>query len=599
MGATDQVEPRERDRIRPMAVAHSRTAIAPIDVSAVRTQLERVLTSSTFKQADRLKRFLRFIVDEAMAGRDNELKEYVVAVRVFEKEDSFDPRTDPLVRVQARRLRARLTQYYLEEGRDDEVIIDLPKGRYAPHFKGRDRASAQKRSVDTVLLAANTVSVQRIADCSADATLDYFCQGLREELLHRLASLPGLRVIADETASAERHSVSPAAMMINGSVRSSNGRLRITVHLVDGATGCYLWTHSSDGSVGDPFTAQDLVADAVASQVPELSRTALNKAKTENLAAHNLYRQGRYHLDQRTEEGLSRAVEFFERALEEDAHHASAMSGLSDAYSLLTHYGVRSPVDVWARAASAAATAVMLDDTSAEAHTSLAHAKSTQDWDWLGAEREFLRAIELDPRYATAHHWYAMSCLLPLGRLDDAREQILIAQSLEPVSSIIAREVSLIHYYRRDFAAALECCDHVVELNPHFAPAYWALGFIQEQRGELDESTAAFERAVQLSPQSPRMQAALGRALAISGKRALATKVLRTLNQLATHRYVSPADVSLVHFALEQNDTGFEWLERARAEHSFEMLSIKVDPKWDSLRKDERFAAIVSRVGTE
>lgn len=582
-----------------MSAPHSRTAAAALDARAIREQLERVLTSATFKQADRLKRFLNFIVDEAVEGRGNELKEYVVAVRVFEKEDSFDPRTDPLVRVQARRLRARLTQYYREEGQDDQVVIDLPKGRYTPHFKARERTPSQKRSVDTVLLAANTVAVQPFADCSADGTLEYFCQGLREEILHGLARLPGLRVVADDAAGAERRSVSPAAVTVAGSIRAAGERLRITTHLVDGATGCYLWTHSSDGSVADPFTAQEVVAAAIAAQLPELSRTASQRTKTDNLAAHNLYRQGRYHLEQRTEEGLSRAVEFFERTLEEDAQHASAMSGLSDAYSLLTHYGVRSPVDVWARAASAAATAVMLDDASAEAHTSLAHAKSTQDWDWLGAEREFQRAIELDPRYATAHHWYAMSCLVPLGRLDDAREQILIAQSLEPVSSIIAREVSLIHYYRRDFAAALECCDHVVELNPHFAPAYWALGFIQEQRGEPDESIAAFQRAVQLSPQSPRMQAALGRALAISGKRALATKVLRTLNQLATHRYVSPADVSLVHFALEQNDTGFEWLERARAERSFEMLAIKVDPKWDALRKDERFHAIVSRVGSE
>ena len=273
------------------------------------------------------------------------------------------------------------------------------------------------------------------------------------------------------------------------------------------------------------------------------------------------------------------------------------MSGLSDAYSLLTHYGVRSPVDVWARAASAAATAVMLDDTSAEAHTSLAHAKSTQDWDWSGAEREFLRAIELDPRYATARHWYAMSCLVPMGRLEDALEQVLLAQALDPVSAIIAREVSLLHYYRRDFEAALERCDHVVELNPHFSPAYWALGFIQEQRGEPDESIAAFQRAVQLSPQSPRMQAALARALAVAGKRGAATDVLATLNELAGHRYVSPADVALVHFALDQTATGFEWLERACNERSFEMVSIKVDPKWDSLRGDGRFDTIVSRVG--
>lgn len=567
------------------------------DLTAVGDQLARVLASTSFQQADRLRRFLNFIVDEAMAGRGGELKEYVVAVRVFEKEDSFDPRTDPLVRVQARRLRARLTQYYRDEGQLDPVVIDLPKGRYAPSFKVREAASAPRRSIDTILLAANTVSVQLFVDCSADGSLEYFCQGLREEILHRLAGLSGLRVLSTPASRPDSPSVTTAAVLVAGSVRAAGSRLRVTAHLVDGASGCYLWSHSTDGSLEEVLASQEQVALVIAAHLPELAGTTTGRARTENLAAHNLYRQGRYHLDQRTEEALSKAVDFFERALGEDARHASAMSGLSDAYSLLTHYGVRSPVDVWARAASAAATAVMLDDTSSEAHTSLAHAKATQDWDWPGAEREFLRAIELDPRYATARHWYAMSCLVPMGRLDEALEQILIAQALDPVSAIIAREVSLLHYYRRDFDAALERCDHVVELNPHFSPGYWALGFIQEQRGELDESIAAFQRAVQISPQSPRMQAALARALAVVGKRDLATNALATLDELAGHRYVSPADVALVHFALGQTATGFEWLERACSERSFEMVSIKVDPKWDSLRGDDRFDAIVSRVG--
>ena len=176
------------------------------------------------------------------------------------------------------------------------------------------------------------------------------------------------------------------------------------------------------------------------------------------------------------------------------------------------------PADVWAKAASSAASAVMLDGHSAEAHTSLAHVRATQDWDWPGAEREFQRAIQLNPRYPTAHHWYAMSCLVPMGRLDEALEQMLLAQSLDPVSSIIARDVAVIHCYRRDFEAALEQCDHTIELNPHFAPAYLTLGLIQEQRKDFDESAAAFRRAVDLSPHSPRMQGALARTLALSGK---------------------------------------------------------------------------------
>ena len=137
---------------------------------------------------------------------------------------------------------------------------------------------------------------------------------------------------------------------------------------------------------------------------------------------------------------------------------------------------------MWSKAASSAATAVMLDEFAAEAHTSLALVKATQDWDWAGAEQEYQRAIGLNPKYATAHHWYAASCLAPLGRLDEALEEITLAQSLDPVSSIVARDVAMIHYYRGDFETALEQCDHTIELNPHFAPAYWLLGLIQAQR---------------------------------------------------------------------------------------------------------------------
>jgi len=264
---------------------------------------------------------------------------------------------------------------------------------------------------------------------------------------------------------------------------------------------------------------------------------------------------------------------------------------------LCAHYAVRRPVDVWTKAASSAATAVMLDGNSSEAHTSLAHVRSTQDWDWFGAEREFLRAIALDPNYSTAHHWYAMSCLVPMERLDEAREQMQQAQALDPVSSIIARDLAMTQYYRRDFDAALDQCDHTIELNPHFSPAYWLLGFIQEQRGDLDESIAAFQRAVHLSPISPRMQSALARALAISGKRQQALKLLKTLEEMAPRRYVSPFELAVIHLALGHRELGLQWLSKAADDRAFEMTSLTVDPRLESIRESAEYHAVVRRLG--
>jgi serine/threonine-protein kinase len=568
-------------------------------------QLTRILASETFQQADRLKRFLTFVVKEALAGRQDDLKEYVIGVRVFRKEETFDPRTDPIVRVQARRLRAKLARYYREEGLTDALIIDLPKGGYAPLFRPR-QATVLRRSAGTTFASRNAIVVERFAGYGQSPGLGTFCDAIQDELIHHLAQLPGVRIFAsvgpraNESPEDDRRA---AAVIVRGSVRQSGGRFRATVHLVDAMSGRYLWSEIVDANGDGAFDAPERIAAAVSLKLePEWRRgrgVVSAGAPTQNLAAQNLYRQGRYHLDQRTDDGLRKAVEFFDRALGEGAEFALAHSGLADAYSLLAHYGVLAPADAWPKAAAGATAAVMLDDLSAEAHTSLALVKATQDLDWKGAEHEFLRAISLDPRCATAHHWYAASVLAPLGRLDEALDEVLTAESLDPVSSIVSRDIAVMHFYRRDFEAALERGDHTIELNPHFAPAYWILGVIQEQRREFDEAVAAFQRAIALSPNAPRMYGALGRTLALSGARKGALEMLDKLEGFARHRYVSPMEFAWTHFALGDDAAGFRWLARAYAERCFELFAIKVDPRFDAYRDDPRFQPLVRKLGLE
>jgi len=568
--------------------------------AGARQELERVLASTTFRQVDRLKRFLNFIVTEALEGRGDQLKEYVIGVQVFDKDSSFDPRADPIVRVQARRLRSRLVRYYREVGGTDPIVIELPKGGYAPVFRNREAAGGGRRTTGPALAGQNTIAVLPLADHSAARDLSYFCDGLRQEIIHRLAKVKALRVLALQPreingAADGDDNHSQVAMLLTGGVRQSGDRLRATIHLVDSATASYLWSESLDLSLADVFGAQESVADAVVTKLePRLVDAGQRRGSrrpSENLAARNLYLQGRYQMNQRTEEGLRKAVDFFERAIVEDSHYALAHSGLADAYGLLTHYGVFGPADVWTKAASSAASAVMLDPDSSEAHTSLAHVKSTQDWDWSGAEREFRLAIRLDTGYATAHHWYAMSCLVPMGRLDEAFDEMLLAQSLDPVSSIVARDLALVHLFRRDFEAALEQCDHAIELNPHFSPAYWALGLVQEQRKDFDEAAAAFQRAIHLSPQTPRMQAALARTYALADKRKESTEILRRLESLSEQRYISPFEFASMRFALGQTDAGFRSFMKACEDRSFELLWMRVDPRLDPVRSDRRFEA--------
>jgi serine/threonine-protein kinase len=565
-----------------------------------------VLGSATFQQVDRLKRFLQFIVTEQLEGRGDGLKEYVVGVQVFGKDSSFDPRTDPIVRVQARRLRARLDRYYRAEGHADDLIIELPKGGYSPLVRPRETRPEVRRSLGMALASRNTIAVLTFLDNSVEGDLRHFCASLRQELVHGLTRIRSLRVVATDPPDAtgdlrELGARLNAAILVTGSVRRAADTLRITTQMVDSASGSYVRSEAVDAPAGDLTCAAEDVADAILQRLkpdllePRASRPA--GQPTENLAAHNLYLQGRYHLNQRTEEGLQKAVDFFEKAIVEDAHYALAHSGLSDAYSLLTHYGVLAPTDVWTKAASSAATAVMLDSHAAEAHTSLAHMNATQDWDWAGSEREFQRAIGLDPRYPTAHHWYAMSCLVPMGRLDEAREQMIVAQSLDPVSSIIARDVAVIDLYRRDFEAALDQCDHTIELNPHFSPAYLTLGIVQERLEDFDEAVAALKRAVYLSPDTPRMHAGLARALARAGKREEAQRILRRLEEQARKRYISPFEFASVHLALGDVEPGLKRLTKAVAHRCFEILALNVDPRFEALRKDLRFVKLVRQVG--
>jgi tetratricopeptide (TPR) repeat protein len=567
----------------------------------IRRELNLILKSKAFRQVDRLQRLLTFVVEETLSGRGDVLKEYPIGVDVFGKQSSFDPRMDPIVRVQARRLRIRLATYYRDEGYGDEIIIELPKGGYTPTFRRAE--SIVKRPAGASLVSRNTVMISAFADYSAAGDSVYFCLGLVDEIINCLSKEDSVIVLSHSVGADLHGSERPpaAALIIGGSVRKSREVVRVTMHLTDAVRGCVIWSDAIDRNLGEIFSIQEEVAHLILRAVCDELAAGTDKTgarrQTESLAAHNMYLQGRYHLNQRTDQALRRAVDFFTKAISEDPLFANAYAALADADNLLAHYGVLSPADVWTKAASNAAQAVMLDGESAEAHTSFAHVKASQDWDWRGSELEFQRAINLNPRYPTVHHWYAVNCLTPLGRLEEAFEELSMAQSLDPVSSIIARDIALNHYYRRDFESALEQCDHTIEQNPHFSAAYWTLGLVQEQRGDLDEAVAAFQRAIELSPPSLRILGALGRALAIAGKKEEAMAVLRELEDLQTNRYISPFDTALIYFALDRIDEGFERLAKSFQDRCYDLVTVKVDPRFDSVKKDPRFATLIRKIG--
>jgi TolB-like protein/Tfp pilus assembly protein PilF len=591
-----------------LAVHESATVVLPEGITepTVMGQLEKILSSSTFMNSERLSRFLRYAVQAAIQRPSAQLKEYEVALAVFDKRDSFDPRYDAIVRVEAGRLRTRLKHYYQTEGLQDPLIIELPKGGYVPRF-------AHKSQNDTKAPAAyslNSIAVLSFADHSPDRDQEYFCDGMTEELINALTKVRDLHVSAWTSTlhlRGKTHDILEISqqlkvgVVVAGSVRKAGDRLRITVQLIGTADGCYLWSETYDRELKDVFLVQEEISQAIVTklkvQIAGGQSKNLVRRYTESFAAYNFYLKGRYHWNQRSERSLKSAIDYFEQAIALDPQYAPAYSGLADSYSLLGNYGVLPAKKVKAKAMTAALKAVEIDPMLAEAHTALGHMKATYCWDWPGAREEYQTAISLNPAYATAHHWHAITYLAPLGMLDAALAEIEKAEELDPVSVSIKRDLAVICYYSRRYEEAAEHCQGAIELDRNFHGAYWALGLAYEGLSLYAESIAAFQKGLSLAPDTPRLLGSLGHAYAAWGKHSEAHEVLDRLKQLSVVNYVSPFDFALVHLGLGNLDSSIEWLEVAYKSRSYELVSSRVDPKFDSIRSDIRFSKLLRPLG--
>ena len=580
---------------------------AGITPHAITEHLDRILASASFVNSERLSRFLRFTVQRASEGHADQLKEYSLALSVFDKHDTFDPRFDPIVRVEAGRLRTRLKHYYETDGRDDSVIIDLPKGTYVPRFVQHQPPPAGRPSY-----SRNSIAVLPFADHSPDRDQEYFCDGMTEELINALTKVRELRVVAwrsslhlrgkvhDTRGVAEQLEV---GTIVEGSVRKAGERLRITVQLIDPGDGCYLWSEIYDRELKDVFTIQEEISQAIVArlkiQIAGDPGRHLVRRNTESFEAYTLYLKGRHAWNQRSEQSLKNGIGYFEQAIVHDPRYAPAYSGLADSYSLLGNSGAVPARDVKAKAMGAALRAVEIDPTLAEAHTALGHIRATYSWDWPGARAEYKTALALNPAYATAHHWYAVTYLAPLGLLDEALPAIQRAEELDPMSGSIKRDIAMISYYGGRYERAVEEGRETIRIEPGFAGGYWALGLAQEALGRHSEAIGAFQRALELGPDTPRWLGALGHAYALAGQYSEASRILNHLSSLARTRYVQPFDFALVHLGLGDISPAFERLEQAYKFRSYELVSMKVDPRFDAVRTNPKFSKLLKRLGLE
>jgi serine/threonine protein kinase/tetratricopeptide (TPR) repeat protein len=455
-----------------------------------------------------------------------------------------------------------------------------------------------------------SIAVLPFVDMSPEGDQEYFCDGMAEELIHLLTRVPGLRVASrssafqfkgrsqDLSAIRERLSVQTA---LEGGVRKSGNRLRITAQLVDLTQGFQLWSGRYDREITDVFAIQDEIAGTIVETLkielvgklgPLPSRTT-----APDFEIYNLYLQGRFHWNKRTGEGLAKSVTYFEQTIQRDSGYARGYAGLADAYLLLGVYGFARPGEVMPKARQAAMRALAIDDRAAEVYTSLGCLEAVYDWFWGNAERDFLRAIELDPYYPTAHHWYAINFLTPMGRFDEAAQELKIARELDPLSLAINASLGLLCFYARRYEEAVAAYRRTLEIDPRFAMAHFFLGQAEAALGRGAEAVAAIEAALALSPGAAEMEAALGQAYAVAGRAEEAREVLAGLVRRGEKSYVSPALVANVHAALGEREEALTWLERACEERAADLAWIGVRPIFDGLREEPRFQTLLERLG--
>ncbi|MCH9001762.1 MAG: protein kinase [Planctomycetes bacterium] len=454
-----------------------------------------------------------------------------------------------------------------------------------------------------------SLAVLPLENLSGDPGQDYFADGMTEALIADLAKISALRVIS--RTSVMRYKKTDLTLpqiadelnvdvIVEGSVMRDGDRVRITAQLIEAASDRHLWAESYVRDVRDILALQGEVARAIAQEIKITltgdERTRLTSTRRINRLAHEAYLKGRYHWNKFNEQDFKKALDYFRQAIGYDPTYAAAYAGLADSYGILANTGSLAPEKAFPKAKSFAQKALELDETLAEAHASLGGILVTHDWNFAAAEVEFLRAIQLQPGNATAHHWYAVLVLMPLGRFEDAHAQIQRAKELDPLSLLVNNAVGWIYYFQREYDKAIDAATETLEMQSAFSAGHELLGACYTEKGMYEKAIAAYQEAIALSSRHPNLLASLGHAYALAGKREPALALLEELTTRSKETYVPAFFMAKLYLGLGDNARTFEWLDRAYVERSNILTRLNHHPAFDSLRGDPRFEELLQRI---
>jgi serine/threonine-protein kinase len=453
-----------------------------------------------------------------------------------------------------------------------------------------------------------SMAVLPFANAGADPNTEYLSDGITEGVINSLSRLPQLRVMARTTVFRFKgHEDDPQKIgrdlgvgaVLVGRIHPRGDLLTVQTELVDVATGSQLWGEQYNRKLADLLAVQEDISREISEKLrlrlTGEEKTLLAKRHTANTEAYQVYLKGRFYWNRRTEEGLKKGIEYLNAAIAKDPSYALAYAGLADCYLVLADHRYMPPSEAYPRAKAAALKALEIDERLAEAHNALATIKEDYDWDWAGAEREFKRAIELNPNYATAHQWYSLY-LVNMGRLDEGVAENKIAKGLDPLSLIINANTAQFLRDAHQYDQAVAEARKVLEIDPNFIGAHFGLANAYELKRMYQEAVAEMQKAFVLD-NDPERAGAWAQGYAAAGYRGAVQRDIGILKERLKQRYVPPFEVAEDYLRLGDNDQALAWLEKTYQEHSGLLTYLKADPLWDPIRTDPRFQDLLRRVG--
>jgi len=576
-------------------VAEPASTLNGISAPEIRAELDQILRSRAFIQSRRIRRFLQFIVEESLLGQPHRLKEYPIGLEVFDRREAFDPRVDSIVRVEARRLRNKLDEYYRTEGREDHVRILLRKGSYMPAFEYRSALGG------TSPLGRRTVEIAPLALLNAGADARQLAEEIQRRLAHVLIKEGCLQVVAQpipehSNGESNGHSRHPSAsdFVVEGSLEFRPGGLHLLVQLFHSADGSYTWSEAIDFEpqdlLGVEQLAQSLIRELIVSPHQGTARR-----HAEDKESRDLYLQGRYQWKLGTPDSIRNSVAAFNSAVESDVNYAAAWASLAQALLASSMLGFLAPAEAGARMKEAALKATSLNPLLPEAHVALGSILSIVEWNWDAGEQELGKSVQLDPHDPTCH--IAFGILLACrGRIDSAVDEIERALELDPASLFANFVLGWLYGVSRRYDDAISQHTLLCQLAPDYGLPYFGLGLAYAGKGLYDDAIAHFTNANQLNCRW-LIRGHLGYCYAMAGRRVEAQQEMARLSETSGVPYISPANLSAVSTGLGNREEALHYLEQAVEDHDTSLPVSLLNPAFDTLREEPRFQAIRQRLG--